>query len=161
MIGAPAGCEGGRRLVIYDEAWRLLSHPSLLRRMDAQWRLARHYGISNALVFHKLSDLDTVGDLGSANRALAASLLANAECRARLPAGTDQIGSAAQALGLTGTEQSLLPGLGIGQALWRIKERAFLIQHQLHPEELRMFDTRGRLTKVTGSAVRPSRPILV
>ena len=54
---------GGQRWVIYDEAWRLLSHPSLLRRMDAQWRLARHYGISNALVFHKLSDLDTVGEL--------------------------------------------------------------------------------------------------
>lgn len=144
--------EGGRRLVIYDEAWRLLAHPSLLRRMDAQWRLARHYGISNTLVFHKLSDLDTVGDLGSANRALAASLLANAECRVVYRQETDQIGSAAQALGLTGTEKSLLPGLGIGQALWRIKERAFLIQHQMHPEELRMFDTRGRLIKARSSS---------
>ena len=144
--------EGGRRLVIYDEAWRLLAHPSLLRRMDAQWRLARHYGISNTLVFHKLSDLDTVGDLGSANRALAASLLANAECRVVYRQETDQIGSAAQALGLTGTEKSLLPGLGIGQALWRIKERAFLIQRQMHPEELRMFDTRGRLIKARSSS---------
>ena len=138
--------DGGKRLVIYDEAWRLLAHPSLLRRMDAQWRLARFYGISNTLVFHKLSDLDNVGDQGSMMRALASSLLANAECRIVYRQETDQIGSAAQALGLTGTEQALLPGLGIGQALWRIKERAFLIQHQLHPSELEMFDTRGRLT---------------
>jgi len=138
--------EGGKRLVIYDEAWRLLAHPSLLRRMDAMWRLSRHYGISNTLVFHKLSDLDNVGDQGSMMRALASSLLANAECRVVYRQETDQIGSAAQALGLTGTEQALLPGLGIGQSLWRIRERAFLIQHQLHPSELEMFDTRGRLT---------------
>ena len=36
---------GGQRWVVYDEAWRLMSHPSLLRRMDAHWRLARHYGM--------------------------------------------------------------------------------------------------------------------
>src|SRR3546814_12460447 len=38
---------GGQRWVVYDEAWRLMSHPALLRRMDAHWRLARHYGIAN------------------------------------------------------------------------------------------------------------------
>lgn len=146
MEGALLDPAGGQRLVIYDEAWRLLAHPALLRRMDAQWRLARHYGISNALVFHKLSDLDNVGDQGSMMRALASSLLANAEIRIVYRQETDQIGSAAQTLGLTGTEQSLLPSLGIGQGLWRIKERAFLVQHQMHPDELEMFDTRGRLT---------------
>ena len=72
---------GGQRWVVYDEAWRLMSHPALLRRMDAHWRLARHYGIANMLIFHKLSDLDNVGDSGSAMRALASSLLANAETR--------------------------------------------------------------------------------
>ena len=46
---------GGQRWVVYDEAWRLMSHPALLRRMDAHWRLARHYGIANMLIFHKLS----------------------------------------------------------------------------------------------------------
>ena len=59
---------GGQRWVIYDEAWRLMSHPALLRRMDAHWRLARHYGIANMLIFHKLTDLDNVGDQGSAMR---------------------------------------------------------------------------------------------
>ena len=53
---------GGQRWVVYDEAWRLMSHPALLRRMDAHWRLARHYGIANMLIFHKLTDLDNVGD---------------------------------------------------------------------------------------------------
>lgn len=146
MEGALLDPADGQRLVIYDEAWRLLAHPSLLRRMDAQWRLTRHYGISNALVFHKLRYLDNVGDQGSMMCALASSLPANAEIRIVYRQETDQIGSAAQTLGLTGTEQSLLPSLGIGQGLGRIKERAFLIQHQMHPDELEMFDTRGRLT---------------
>ncbi len=135
---------GGQRWVVYDEAWRLMSHPALLRRMDAHWRLARHYGIANMLIFHKLSDLDNVGDQGSAMRALASSLLANAETRIVYRQESDQLGSTAAALGLTGTEQSLLPTLGTGQGLWRIKHRSFVVQHQLHPAELELFDTSAR-----------------
>ena len=137
---------GGQRYVVYDEAWRLMAYPSLLRRMDAQWRLARHYGISNMLIFHKLSDLDNVGDAGTAMRALASSLLANAEVRIVYRQEPDQLGSTAAALGLTGTEQKLLPGLGTGQGLWRIKDRSFVVQHQLHPAELAAFDTTSRMT---------------
>lgn len=136
---------GGHRWVIYDEAWRLMAYPALLRRMDAQWRLARHYGIANMLIFHKLTDLDNVGDSGSAMRALANSLLANAETRIIYRQEPDQLGATAAALGLTGTEQKLLPGLGTGQGLWRIKERSFVVQHQLHPAELAAFDTTARM----------------
>jgi len=135
---------GGQRWVVYDEAWRLMSYPALLRRMDAHWRLARHYGIANLLAFHKLSDLDNVGDAGSAMRSLASSLLANAETRVVYRQESDQLGVTAQMLGLTGTEQALLPGLGVGQGLWRIKERAFVVQHQLHPTELELFETGAR-----------------
>ncbi|WRS29176.1 ATP-binding protein [Actinomycetaceae bacterium MB13-C1-2] len=137
---------GGQRWMIYDEAWRLMSHPALLRRMDAQWRLARHFGLANMLIFHKLSDLDTVGDLGSANRALATSLLANAETRIIYRQESDQLGITAQTLGLTGTEQKLLPTLSTGQGLWRIKDRSFVVQHQMHPSELALFDTTSRMT---------------
>ncbi len=135
---------GGQRWVIYDEAWRLMSHPALLRRMDAHWRLARHYGIANMLIFHKLTDLDNVGDQGSAMRSLANSLLANAETRIVYRQESDQLGPTATALGLTGTEQQLLPNLGVGQGLWRIKARSFVTQHQLHPAELALFDTSSR-----------------
>ena len=147
---------GGQRWVVYDEAWRLMSHPALLRRMDAHWRLARHYGIANMLIFHKLSDLDNVGDQGSAMRALASSLLANAETRVVYRQESDQLGSTAAALGLTGTEQSLLPTLGTGQGLWRIKHRSFVVQHQLHPAELELFDTTGRMTGALTRTCLPS-----
>lgn len=136
---------GGQRWVIYDEAWRLMSHPALLRRMDAQWRMARHYGIANMLIFHKLTDLDNVGDQGSAMRALASSLLANAETRIVYRQESDQLGATSSALGLTGTEQSLIPTLGTGQGLWRIKHRSFVVQHQMHPAEQDLFDTTARM----------------
>lgn len=137
---------GGQRYVIYDEAWRLMSHPALLKRMDAQWRLARHYGIANVLIFHKLTDLDNVGDQGSAMRALASSLLANAETRIIYRQEPDQLGATATALGLTGTEQRLLPGLGTGQGLWRIKSHSYVVQAQLHPNELAVFDTNSKMS---------------
>ena len=123
-----------------------MSHPALLRRMDAHWRLARHYGIANMLIFHKLTDLDNVGDSGSAMRALASSLLANAETRIVYRQESDQLGATSAALGLTGTEQSLIPTLGTGQGLWRIKHRSFVVQHQMHPAELELFDTPARMT---------------
>ncbi|SFS16501.1 hypothetical protein SAMN04487846_3319 [Microbacterium sp. cf046] len=146
MEAALADPAGGQRWVIYDEAWRLMAYPALLRRMDAQWRLARHFGIANMLIFHKLSDLDNVGDSGSAMRALASSLLANAETRIVYRQEPDQLGSTATALGLTRTEMNLLPALGTGQGLWRVKDRSFVVQHQLHPEELAIFDTTARMT---------------
>lgn len=137
--------DGGKRMIVYDEAWRLMSHGPLLKRMDTHWRLARHYGICNVLVFHKFSDLETVGDQGSAMRALADSLLANAEVRITYRQEADQLRSTGGRLGLTGTELALLPGLGVGQGLWKVKESSRLIQHQMVPEEMRMFDTTGRM----------------
>ncbi|MGX5696235.1 ATP-binding protein [Agromyces soli] len=145
MESALSDPDGGQRWVVYDEAWRLMAYPALLRRMDAQWRLARHYGIANMLIFHKLSDLDNVGDSGSAMRALASSLLANAETRIVYRQEPDQLGATATALGLSSTEQKLLPTLGTGQGLWRVKDRSFVVQHQLHPDELTAFDTTARM----------------
>ncbi|MHA6750837.1 ATP-binding protein [Dermacoccus nishinomiyaensis] len=132
---------GGQRWVIYDEAWRLMTEPALLKRMDAHWRLARHYGIANMLIFHKLTDLDNVGDQGTAARSLANSLLANAETRIVYRQESDQLDLTAKSLALSSTERKLLPGLSVGQGLWRIKERGFVVQHQLHPDELQMFET--------------------
>lgn len=146
MESALADPRGGTRWVIYDEGWRLMGQPALLRRMDAQWRLSRYYGIANMLVFHRLGDLDNVGDAGSAMRALASSLLANAEVRVIYCQESDQLGATAAALGLTGTERALLPTLGVGQGLWRIKEHSYATAHTLAAAEARLFDTSRRMS---------------
>jgi hypothetical protein len=46
--------DGGKRLVVYDEGWRMLADPYMLAKMSEQWRLARHYGIANLLIMHKV-----------------------------------------------------------------------------------------------------------
>jgi type IV secretory pathway VirB4 component len=145
MESALADPAGGQRWVVYDEAWRLMAHPALLQRMDAHWRLARHYGIANLLVFHKLTDLDNVGDHGSAARAIATSLLANAETRIIYRQETDQLGPTATALGLTAAERARLPFLGLGQGLWKVRNDATLVSHQLHDTEEALFDTTTRM----------------
>ena len=37
--------------------------------------------------------------------------------------------------------QTISVDLGTGQGLWRIKNRSFVVQHQLHPAELAMYET--------------------
>ena len=64
---------------------------------------------------------------GSAMRALASSLLANAETRIVYRQEPDQLGATGAALGLTRTEMNLLPALGTGQGLWRVKDRSFVV----------------------------------
>lgn len=146
MEAALADPDAGQRWVVYDEGWRLIADPALLRRMDSQWRLSRSLGIANLLVVHKLNDLDTAGDAGSAARAVASSLLALAEVRIAYRQEADQVASTGRALGLTEAEMGLLPGLGLGQGLWRIRDHAWVIQHQLVPAEARLFDTTAKMT---------------
>lgn len=55
----------------------------------------------------------------------------------------DQLAGSAAALGLTETD--LLPTLAVGQGLWRIRDRAFVVAHQLTRGELEVFDTAARM----------------
>ncbi len=41
MESALSDPNGGRRWIVYDEAWRLMRHVGLLQRMQAQWKLSR------------------------------------------------------------------------------------------------------------------------
>jgi type IV secretory pathway VirB4 component len=147
MEGALLDPDGGRRWVVYDEAWRVLRHPALVRRMQTQWKLSRAYGIANLMVIHRLSDLDAIGDHDSEARALARGLLADCSTRIIYRQESDQLKGSAAALGLTQTETDLLPTLGVGQGLWRIRERAFLVQHQLTRGENAVFDTTARMSR--------------
>ncbi|MFD9793334.1 ATP-binding protein [Streptomyces sp. NPDC059070] len=135
---------GGRRWVIYDEAWRLMRHPALLMRMQAQWKLSRGLGIANLMVIHRLSDLLTAGDAGSQGRALAEGLLADCSTRVIYRQETDQLHAAASLLGLTSVETGALSHLTRGRGLWKVAGRSFVVQHHLHPHEQSLFDTDAR-----------------
>lgn len=95
MESALTDPRGGRRWIVYDEAWRLMRHGPLLQRMQAQWKLSRGLGIANLMVIHRLSDLLTAGDAGSQGRALAEGLLADCSTRIIYRQETDQLHAAA------------------------------------------------------------------
>jgi hypothetical protein len=137
--------DGGPRLVVYDEAWRLLAQPSLLVRMQAHWKLSRAWGLANLMIVHRVSDLEAVGDRGSQTRGLAQGLLGDTGTRILYNEPTDEAVAAGKVLGLTGTETRQLPELAQGEGLWRVNERAFVVRHLCTPGELELFDTNARM----------------
>ena len=99
------------------------------------------------MIVHRLSDLDAVGDASSEARALAQGLLADCSTRVVYRQESDQLDASAATLGLSETERDLLPALGTGQGLWRIRDRAFVVQHQMVRAELELFDTTARMRR--------------
>jgi hypothetical protein len=147
MEAALADPDGGQRLVVYDEAWRLLAHPSLLARMQAHWKLSRAWGLANLLIVHRLSDLEAVGDAGSEARGLAQGLLGDTATRILYNEPSDEATAAAKVLGLTNTQARQLPDLAQGEGLWRVNQRAFVVRHICTPDELTLFDTNTRMIR--------------
>jgi hypothetical protein len=145
MEAALADPSGGQRLVVYDEAWRLLAQPVLLARMQAQWKLSRAWGLANLIVLHRLSDLQAVGDIGSEARGLAQGLLGDTATRILYNEPFEEAQAAGKVLGLTSVEIAQLPDLARGEGLWRVNERAFVVRHICTPDELTLYDTDGRM----------------
>jgi type IV secretory pathway VirB4 component len=145
MEAALADPNAGQRYVIYDEAWRLIAQPSLLARMQSQWKLSRALGIANLMVIHRLSDLDAVGDANSEARNLALGLLADCSTKIIYAQEAGEAEKTGGVLGLSSTEISQLPELDMGEGLWRIGERSFMVRHLCTPDELALFDTDARM----------------
>jgi hypothetical protein len=145
LEGALIDPAGGNRFVIYDEGWRVMRDPALLRRMQEQWKLSRTWGISNMLIIHRLSDLAAVGDAGSEARALAEGLLADCCTRVMLRQESDQLARTASLLGLTDVEVATIADLPKGRALWRMPDRAFVVHLVRHAREIELFDTDGQM----------------
>jgi hypothetical protein len=156
METALAAPGGGQRLVVYDEAWRMLRHLALVRRMQAQWKLSRALGVANLAVVHRISDLGAVGSSGSEAVALAHGLLADCsttarrlldDCSTRIVYSqeTDQVEITAAALGLTDVEAEQLVHFPRGRGLWKIGRHSAIVDHILGPEEAEIVDTDARM----------------
>ncbi len=139
--------DGGQRLVVYDEAWRLMAQPALLARMQSHWKLSRAWGLANLMVVHRLSDLEAVGESGSEARGLAQGLLGDTATRILYNEPTDEAVAAGKVLGLSSTEVRQLPELARGEGLWRVNERAFVVRHLCTPGELALTDTNARMVE--------------
>lgn len=135
----------GKRVIVVDEAWSILKTVGIARWMQANFKLSRAYGIQNLIVMHRASDLKATGDVGSEARTIAEGLLTDAGTRVVYAQSPDEIISARELLGLTGTEANLLPTLGRGEAVWKVGSRSFLVKHMLGRAERALVDTDRRM----------------
>jgi hypothetical protein len=127
--------------VVIDEAWVPLAQVALARWLMEGIKLARRYGTSWWLVLHKVGDLAAVGAAGSEQSRVAQSLLEDIEIRIIYAQSQGEIAKHGELLGLTETEKALLPKLGQGRGLWKIGERAVVVQHRISPAEIELVDS--------------------
>jgi hypothetical protein len=134
-----------RRLLLVDEAWALLAHAATTRWLQQVSKLARARGVQLITVIHRLSDLAAQTDAGTAARAQAQGLLADAETRVLYGQAPGERRSAADLLGLSDTEADLVCSLGPYRALWRIGAHTAVIDHILSASERELVDTDQRM----------------
>ena len=146
MIEAETDERSAKRIVVVDEAWRILSSLGIGEWLQQSFKLSRGLGTQNVVVMHRLSDLRATGDAGSREVKLAEGLLADAETKIIYAQPPDQLPQTRELLGLTDTEAELLPHLRRGWALWKVGQRSFLVQHRLSAFERELVDTDARMT---------------
>ncbi len=145
MIDTETDSRGTKRIVVIDEAWRIVSNLGIGEWLQQSFKLSRAHGTQNIIVLHRLSDLHAAGAEGSRELRLAEGLLADAETKVIYAQPQDQLPKTREILGLTDTEAELLPQLRRGWALWKVGERSFLVQHRLSTLEHRLVDTDARM----------------
>jgi hypothetical protein len=130
-----------QRVQVLDEAWCLLGTRHTAAYLQACWKLGRTYGVANIAVAHRPSDLAAQADDGTSTAKIAAGLLADTATKIVLRQAPDQLGPAADLLGLTPAERGVAGHLVRGRALWKIGAHTAVVQHHLAPREHRMCDT--------------------
>ena len=144
LMAAPAGPTTPQRMQVIDEAWALLGNERTARYLQACWKLCRSYGVANIAVAHRISDLRSQADDGTATAKVAMGLLADTQTRVLFSQSTDQMEETKAMLGLTEREAWLLPQLEQGTALWKVAGRTAIVAHVVAPGEIAFCDTDQR-----------------
>ncbi len=152
LLARTAQRPGRERLVnVADESWKIVQHTGLGEWFQANFKLARQFGVMNLVVLHKLADLQAAGDAGSRAARIAEGLIADASTRIVYHQDESQVPLTRELLGLSASEARLISMLSPGQALWRVGARSFVVAHHRSRIEMRLTDTdAGMSTTATG-----------
>ena len=153
-ISAETDAAHAKRLVVIDEAWRVLPDEHAAEALLDLTKHARSYGVCPVIVMHRASDLAAAGDAGTRLSRIAEGLLGDCETRICFAQPPDQAADAARLLGLPESAASLLPRLPVGEAIWRIGSRVLLVRHALSEFERGVVDTDARMLPATSARVR-------
>ncbi|HTU31427.1 MAG TPA: hypothetical protein VMF07_18695 [Solirubrobacteraceae bacterium] len=142
LLARTAERPGRDRLVnVADESWKIVQHTGLGEWFQANFKLARQFGVMNLVVLHKLADLQSAGDAGSRAARIAEGLVADASTRVVYHQDDSQIELTRSLLGLSRSEGHLISMLGTGRALWQVGSRSFVVAHQRSAIESALTDT--------------------
>lgn len=142
LLARTAERPGRDRLVnVADESWKIVQHTGLGEWFQANFKLARAFGVMNLVVLHKLADLQGAGDAGSRAARIAEGLVADASTRVVYHQDESQVEITRTLLGLSHSEGRLISMLGTGRALWRVGSRSFVVAHQRSAIEMTLTDT--------------------
>lgn len=138
---------GHQQLIFHvEEAWAVLQDLDLVRRLQAQMRLARATGVQTILVMHHLSDLRRMADEGTELHKSAEQMLALTQTQVIYRQSTSDANDLRQLLGLNATEVERILHLRVGEALWRVNGRSFVVQHRVAPGEWSLIRTDAAMT---------------
>lgn len=141
LHSAIARADGVQRILLLDEAWYLLSNLALARWLRSMFKLSRQFGLSNIIVVHRMSDLEAAGGEGSEATRIAQGLLSDTETRVIYAQSDGEIADTKRLLGLTDPEADVLPRLGRGVALWKVRQQTFIVDHRVGDHEWDIIDT--------------------
>lgn len=147
QIAEESDADHRKRIIVVDEAWRVLANLSAAEALVDTVKHSRSYGIQTVIVTHRIGDLAAAGDEGTRVSRIAEGLLSDAETKVVFAQAPDQVALARERLGLTATEAEILPQLARGEALWKVGTRSFLVLHRLSERERRICDTDGRMIR--------------
>jgi type IV secretory pathway VirB4 component len=139
-----------RRVVVLDEAWKLLANLATARWLQDSYKLARSHGLQNIAIVHRLSDLTAAGAEGSEQVQLAVGLLKDTQTQVIFQQPPGELARVRELLGLNDVEAEVVSSLRTGTALWRVNRRSFLVRHQLTEEEEWIVDTDQRMASFSG-----------
>lgn len=137
---------GPRRVQVLDEAWALLGNRHTAAYLQTCFKLGRSYGVANICIAHRPSDLVAQADDGTATAKIAAGLLADAATKILLRQAPDQLDLAAEVVGLSEPEKTIVGQLARGRALWKVGGRTAVVHHLLSSAEVELCDTDARMT---------------
>jgi type IV secretory pathway VirB4 component len=155
LLARTAQRPGRERLInVADESWKIVQHTGLGEWFQANFKLARQFGVMNLVVLHKLADLQAAGDAGSRAARIAEGLVADASTRIVYHQDESQVPLTRALLGLSASEARLLSMLSPGQALWRVGARSFVVAHHRSRLEARLTNTDTGMSVTTGTPGR-------
>ncbi|MCU4186455.1 ATP-binding protein [Acidiferrimicrobium sp. IK] len=134
-----------RKIQVIEECWAMLRHERVAFYLQSCWKLCRAYGVANIAVAHRLSDLRSQADDGTATAKVAMGLLADTQTRVIFRQSSSQISEAKELLGLSDEAAAILPQLPKGAALWKVGENDALVRHVISPAEAVICNTDSQL----------------